>query len=149
MKARPRTRTRLVRVREMWKPAIGQRSVVSRTHDQVPATLGPVGAGDAKVGDPAEPHVIDSADDPGASSYGTSSTIGPRSVDEADEVNRVAVRGQEQRRRVHQVGEQQDGVVLGPIDRKPRCNAATDAPGTALMNASTPCTMRSTHRARR
>ena len=54
----------------------------------------------------------------GAPSGGTSSTIGPsRQIDEAEEVDRVAVAGQEQRRRVHQLREQQDRRCPRPRSR--------------------------------
>ena len=58
--------------------AVGQRPVVAGPDDQVPAALAAIRAGQADVGDPAEPHVVDRAEDARRRPIaGTSITIGP------------------------------------------------------------------------
>ncbi len=100
---------------------VGQRSLVPRPDEQVAAALRPVGARQPEVGDPAEPHVVDGAEDPGRRPEGGHvdhhRAVGQ--VDEADEVEGVAVGGQEQRGRVHQRGEEEDVVVLDPDGVEP------------------------------
>ena len=66
----------------------------------------------------------------GAPSDGTSTTMGPLGqVDETPEVDRVTVGSQEQRRRIHQFREQQEGVVIGADRWNPWRSAASEAPG--------------------
>ena len=86
-------------------PAVGQRAVVARADDQVAAAFAPVGAGQADVGDPPEPHVVDRAEEPrrGTERGQVDHHRPVRQVDEPPEVDGVAVGGQEQRRRVHQL----------------------------------------------
>ena len=97
--------------------AVGQRAVIARADDQVAATFSPIGAGQADVGDPSEPHVIDRAEESrwGAECWQVDHHRPVRQVDEPPEVDGVAVGGEEQRRRVHQLGEQQERVVLDPL----------------------------------
>ncbi len=45
--------------------ALGQGTVIARTDDQIPRAGAAIGSGQADVGDPLEPHVIDGAEDPG------------------------------------------------------------------------------------
>ena len=108
------------RVRDV-EAAVRQRPVIARSHDQVPAALPPVRARQAEVGDPPEPHIVDRAQDPRRrAERGHVEHHRPGAqVGEAEEVDRVAVPGQEQRRRVHQLREQQDLVVLHPDREEP------------------------------
>ena len=94
--------------------AVGQRAVIARSHDQVPAPRPTVRARQAEVGDPVEPHVIDC---PQQSRRRSERRYvehhGPTGqVDETPEVDGVAVRGEKQRRRVHQLREEGERVVL-------------------------------------
>ena len=95
--------------------AVGQRTVVAGSHEQVPTARPTVRAGEADVGHPPEPHVIDRPEEPRGRPERRHvehhRAVGQ--VDEAPEVDRVAVGGQEQRRRVHPLREEQERVVLG------------------------------------
>ena len=114
MNARPSTRTLEVVGVGHVVATVRQRPVVSRADDEVLAPLTTVGTGDAEVRDPAEPHVVDRAQDPrgGSERRYVDDHRAVREIDEAQEVDRVAVGGQEHRRRVHEVREQEDVVVL-------------------------------------
>ena len=90
--------------------ALGQRAVIAGRHDQVLAALAAVGAWEADVDDPAEPHVVDGAE-PLRRLLDHHRAIGQ--VHGGEVVDRVGIGGQEQRLRVHQLGEDDDGVVLG------------------------------------
>lgn len=88
--------------------ALGQRPFVARPGEQVPPAGSPVGPRRTEVGDPAEPHavgdgeaVLRDVDDgrPGGQ------------VDEGEEADGVGVGCQEQRVRVHELGEQQHVTV--------------------------------------
>ena len=81
------------RVRDV-EAAVGQRAVIARSDDQVPAALAPVRARQAEVGDPPEPHVVDRAQDPRrrAERRHVDHHRPGGQVDEAEEVDRVAVR---------------------------------------------------------
>ena len=95
-------------------PAVGQRSVVTRSYHQVAAPFAPVRAGEADVGHPAEPHVVDRAEDARRSAdrrdVDDHRSVGE--VDERPEVDGVAVRRQEDRRRTHELGEEGERAVL-------------------------------------
>ena len=65
----------------------------------------------------------------GGTSAGTSIPSGRRTGRGTREVDGVAVRGQEQRRGVHQFRVEEERVVLDADRRNPRRIAANDAPG--------------------
>ena len=106
MKARPMRVIRLVRECVTEEAAVRQRSVVLRTDEQVATSVRAVGAGQADICQPPEPHVVDGAQDAGRRAEGRDvDDLRPvREVEEAPEVDRVAVRREEQRCRVHLVG---------------------------------------------
>ncbi len=101
--------------------AVGERPVIVRPHQEIPTALSAVRAGKTEVGHPPEPHVVDRAENPrrwiDRRDIEHHRSIGE--VEKAPVVDRVAVPGQEHRRRVHQLREQREGVVLGPHREKP------------------------------
>ena len=92
-------------------PAFRQRAVVARRHDQVLAAFAAVGTGHSDVDDPAEPVVVDGAEKLGRrlQDHGALGEI-----EDAHDVDRVRVGRQEQRLGIHQLGEDEDLVVLDP-----------------------------------
>ena len=92
--------------------ALGQRPVVAGRHDQVLAAEAAVGTGAADVDDPGEPHVVDRADRVGGLLDHHRAVA---QVDRREVVDRVGVGGEEQRRRVHQLGEDDDAVRAGDL----------------------------------
>ena len=92
--------------------ALGQRPVVAGRHDQVLAAEAAVGSRAADVDDPGEPHVVDRAD-------GVRRLLDHHravaQVDRREVVDRVGVGGEEQRARVHQLGEDDDAVRAGDL----------------------------------
>ena len=91
------------------EPALRQRTVVAGRQDQVFPTFTSVGPGQADVGDPAEPVVVDGAEKPGwhLQHHGPLGQI-----EDAEGIDGVRVGRQEQRLGVHQVGEDDDLVIL-------------------------------------
>ena len=101
--------------------AVGQRLVIAGPHQQVLAALAAIRPGQAEVGHPAEPHVVDRSQDRARRRHhrNVDHHRPVREIDERPEVDRVRVRRQEQRRRIHQLGEDQDLVVLDPDAEEP------------------------------
>jgi hypothetical protein len=91
------------------EPAVGQLALIVRRHDQVFAALATVGSGNAGVGHPAKPGVVDAAEHPGRHFHHHWPLA---EVEHRHDVHRVRVRRQEQRLGVHQLGEHDDLVVL-------------------------------------
>ena len=91
--------------------AVGQRPVIARPDEQEPAALAAIRARQPEVDDPAPPHVVE---DPERLRRRLDDHRPRRQIDDADEVHRVGVRGQEQRLRPQQLREHQDLVVLRP-----------------------------------
>ena len=90
--------------------AVGQRPVIIRADDQVLAAQPAVRARRADVDDPREPHVVDRAD----AARGLLDHHRPLAQVEAGQViDRVGIRGQEQRIRVHQFREDHHVAGLG------------------------------------
>ena len=92
--------------------ALGQRPVIAGRHDQVLAAEAAVGTGAADVDDPGEPHVVDRADRVGGLLDHHRAVA---EVDRREVVDRVGVGGEEQRARVHQLGEDDDAVRAGDL----------------------------------
>ena len=90
--------------------ALRQRPVIVRTDDQILAAQPAVRTGAADVDDPGKPHVVDGPDRVGRL-FDHHRTV--RQVDPAEVVHRVGVCGQIERTGVHQLGEDDDVVVLG------------------------------------
>ena len=112
------------------KAAVGQRPVIARAHQQVLAALAAIGSGQADVGDPPEPHVVDRPEDRARRRHhrNVDHHRPVREIDERPEVDRVRVRGQEQRRRIHQLGEDQELVVLDADAEEPASNQRPRTP---------------------
>ena len=91
------------------EPALRQRSGVVRPHDQILAALPAVGPRRAEVDHPAEPGVLHSAEKLGRSLQHHWSLA---EIEGAHHVDRVGIRGQEQRLGIHQLFENDDLVVL-------------------------------------
>ena len=92
--------------------ALGQRPVVAGRNDQILAAEAAVGTWASDVDDPGEPHVVDRADRVGRL-LDHHRPVGE--VDGRQVVDRVGVGGQEQRARVHQLGEDDDAVRPGDL----------------------------------
>ena len=89
--------------------ALRHRTVVARREDEILAARAAIRARQAKIDDPAEPHVVQSPQHLGRHLE----HHGPfGDVDEAQEVHGVGVGGEEQRLGIHQLGEDEDFVVL-------------------------------------
>ena len=101
--------------------AVGQRPVIPWPHQQVLAALAAIRTGQADIRDPAEPHVVDRPQDRARRRHrrNVEHHRAGREVDERPEVDRVRVRRQEQRRRIHQLGVHQELVVLDPDAEEP------------------------------
>jgi hypothetical protein len=109
MNERPsRDRPRRTRVPDV-EAAVGQGAVVARRDEQEAAALAAIRAREAAVHDPLEPHVVEQRE---RLRRRVDHHRTRREIDDADEVDRVGVRGQEQRLRPHQLREDQDRVVL-------------------------------------
>ena len=98
------------------KAPLGHRTVITRRDQQVAAALSAVRAGQAEVGDPAEPHVVDDAQ---AVRGGLQHQRTVGQVEEGDVVDRVGVSGQEQRPGVHQLREKHHVAVPDPCAQEP------------------------------
>ena len=96
--------------------AFGQRSVVAGRDEQELAAGTAVGSGHAEVDDPLEPHVVERAQ---RHRRGLDDHRAVRQVDEGEVVDGVGVGGQEPGRRVHQLREDQHGVVLDADAQEP------------------------------
>ena len=101
----------LVRERATKNPPCRQRSGVVRPHDQILAALPAVGPRRADVDHPAEPGILHRAEKLGRRLQHHWSLA---EIEEAHDVDRVGVRGQEQRLGIHQLFENDDLVVLHP-----------------------------------
>ncbi len=90
-------------------PAVRQRPLVAGWNEQVAAALAAVRPRQAEVDDPPPPHIVDHSE---CLRRRLDDHRARREIDDAEEVDRVGVRGQEHRLRPHQLREDQDRVVL-------------------------------------
>ena len=104
--------------------AVGQRPVIPRADQQVLAALAAIRARKADIRHPAEPHVVDRPENRARRRHRRDvehhRTV--REIDEGPEVDRVRVRRQKERRRVHQLGEDENLVVLDADAEKAPAN---------------------------
>ena len=109
LEERPAQRRRAGRAQLVHEvPALRQFALVAGRHQQVPPALAPVGTGQAEVGHPAEPDVVDDAERQWRR-LDHQRPLGDIQVD--PEIDRVRIRGQEQRLRIHQLRPDEGRVV--------------------------------------
>ena len=118
--------------------ALGERAVVAGGNEEELAAGAAVGAGETEVDDPLEPHVVERAQRHRRRLDDHRAVV---QVDDHEVVDGVGVRGQEPRRRVHQLREDQDACCpRTPMPRKPSRMAQVDAAGNAVRNPFSACT---------
>src|SRR4029434_9514012 len=99
--------------------AIGKRTVIAWRNEKILASFPTVGARDADVDDPAEPHIIESTE---CHRWYLNHQRTLCQVEDRERVNGISVGGEKERVRVHQLGEDDHRVVLGADTMKALAN---------------------------